>query len=130
MELGGLEGYRLRTERTYTASEIADRLSALRGWTYADGFLQRTFRGENFKSILIIVTTVGHLCEAAWHHPEMVVGYNTVLVKLCTHSAGGVTDKDFALARKIEEVIAWRPGADSPLTGTPADPRHAYIRYD
>jgi hypothetical protein len=42
-----------------------------------------------------------------------------IWVKLKTHSEGGITDKDFALARKIEEVVLWRPEAGSPLTGTP-----------
>ena len=40
-------------------------------------------------------------------------------VKLKTHSAGGITDKDFALARKIEDTVLWRPAAGSPLEGTP-----------
>jgi 4a-hydroxytetrahydrobiopterin dehydratase len=40
-------------------------------------------------------------------------------VKLSTHSAGGITDKDFALARRIEQVALWRPESGDPLTGTP-----------
>ena len=79
----------------------------------------------------MVVNTIGHLCEAAWHHPDLVVGYNSVLVKLSTHSAEGITDKDFALAAKIESVIAWQPGKeDGPFDGTPTDPRYAYIKYD
>jgi 4a-hydroxytetrahydrobiopterin dehydratase len=61
-----------------------------------------------------------------------------VIVKLCTHSAKGVTDKDFELAAKIEEVIQWQPakvasakGLVSALEGTPnEDPRFKYIKYD
>jgi 4a-hydroxytetrahydrobiopterin dehydratase len=40
-------------------------------------------------------------------------------VKLTTHSSGGITDKDFALARQIEDTVLWRPGPDAPLEGTP-----------
>jgi len=121
----------LHTDQTYTEDEITQRLPALPGWIYADGSLQRTFKTGGFKATLMVVTTIGHLCEAAWHHPEMVVAYNTVLVKLWTHSAQGVTDKDFALAAKIEDVIGWQPGRDGgALEGPPTDPRHVYIRHD
>ena len=59
----------------------------------------------------MVVNTVGHLAEAAWHHPDLTVSYAFVTVKLMNHAAKGVTEKDFALARKIEEVLMWRPGA-------------------
>ena len=53
-------------------------------------------------------------------------------VKLCTHSAKGVTERDFALARKIEEVVQWQPGREGGvLEGTPNDDaRFRYIKYD
>ena len=47
--------------------------------------------------------------EAAWHHADLAVTWGKLWVKLKTHSAGGITDKDFELARKIEEVVLWRP---------------------
>jgi 4a-hydroxytetrahydrobiopterin dehydratase len=49
-----------------------------------------------------------------------------------THTAKGITDKDFALAKKIEEVVGWRPGKEGgALEGTPeTDQRFAYIKYD
>jgi 4a-hydroxytetrahydrobiopterin dehydratase len=50
---------------------------------------------------------------------------------LQTHSAKGITDKDFELARKIEDFVSWRPSAEGALEGTPAgDQRFAYIKYD
>jgi 4a-hydroxytetrahydrobiopterin dehydratase len=60
------------------------------------------------------------------------VSYAFVIVKLMTHTAKGVTDKDFALARKIEEVIQWQPGKEGgALEGTPpSDQRFAYVKYD
>jgi 4a-hydroxytetrahydrobiopterin dehydratase len=52
-------------------------------------------------------------------------------VKLTTHDAKGITDKDFELAKKIEEVIGWKPGPDAALEGTPqGDARFSYIKYD
>lgn len=117
--------------QTLTADEIERQLRDLPHWQFADGCVQRTYRTANWKSTLMVVTTIGHLCEAAWHHPDLVVSFNSVLVKLSTHSAKGVTAKDFAMARKIEDVVAWQPARESgALKGTPSDPRHAYIRYD
>ena len=68
---------------------------------------------------LMLVNAVGYLCEAAWHHADLSVTWGKVWVKLKTHSEGGITDKDFALARKIEDVVLWRPEPGSPLEGTP-----------
>ena len=47
----------------------------------------------------MLVNAIGYLAEAAWHHPDLAVTWGKVWVKLKTHSAGGITDKDFALAR-------------------------------
>jgi 4a-hydroxytetrahydrobiopterin dehydratase len=115
----------------YNAAEIETKLADLPHWIYVDGALQRTFRTANFKAILMATMAVGHLCEAAWHHPELILAYNTLTVRLSTHSAKGITGKDFALARKIEDVVGWQPGRDGgALTGTPSDPAFAYIKYD
>ena len=79
----------------------------------------------------MVINTVGHLAEAAWHHPDINASYAFVVVKLMNHAAKGVTDKDFELAKKIEEVVMWQPAAeqDSALQGTPDDPRFKYIKY-
>jgi 4a-hydroxytetrahydrobiopterin dehydratase len=67
----------------------------------------------------MLVNTVGYLCEAAYHHADLSVTWGKLWVKLSTHSSGGITDKDFALARKIEDTVLWRPESDSALEGTP-----------
>ena len=120
-------------ERAYTEQEIQERLPReLPHWYYENGWIRRKFRTSSWKSTLMVVNTVGHLAEAAWHHPDLTVSYAFVIVKLMTHTAKGVTDKDFALAQKIEAVVQWRPGQDpeSPFEGTPDDPRFKYIKYD
>ena len=81
----------------------------------------------------MVINTVGHLAEVAWHHPDITGSYAWVEVRLMNHAAKGITDKDFALAKKIEEVVHWQPGAEEggALEGTPAeDMRFAYIKYD
>lgn len=119
-------------ERTYSNDEVEDRLAReLPRWRFEDGHLCRTYRVNGWKSAMLATAAIGHLAEAAWHHPELRVTYGTVGVRLMTHSARGITDKDFALAAKIEEVVQWRPAAEAgPLEGTPADPRYAYIKAD
>jgi 4a-hydroxytetrahydrobiopterin dehydratase len=113
--------------------EILERLEAeLPEWRYQEGWIVREFRTSGWKSTLMVVNVVGHLAEAAWHHPDLVVTYAKVKVKLTTHSAKGVTDMDFALARKINEVVLWKAVDEFPgiLEGTPQDPRFKYLRYD
>jgi 4a-hydroxytetrahydrobiopterin dehydratase len=66
----------------------------------------------------MLVNAIGYLCEAADHHPDLLVSWGKVTVRLNTHTAGGVTDKDFEIARKIEEVALWRPPQGGALTGT------------
>ncbi len=79
-----------------------------------------------------MVDTVGHLAEAAWHHPNLTVWYAFVIVKLVTHSAKGITGEDFELPKKIEDVVQWQPGKESgALEGTPNDDaRCNHIKYD
>ena len=119
-------------ENTYGIPEIEARLKAdLPRWTFKDGIIRRRFKTNGWKSTLMVVNAVGHLAEAAWHHPDIAVSWGAVEVSLTTHSAGGITDKDFALARKIEEVVQWQPGREGgSLEGTPDDPRHQYVVYD
>lgn len=118
-------------EKVYDEGEIKKRLEAdLPHWYYENGWIRRKYKTHGWKSTLMVVNTIGHLSEAAFHHPDLTVSYAFVVVKLMNHAAKGVTDKDFELARQIESVLMWRPGKDDALTGTPDDARFAYIKYD
>jgi 4a-hydroxytetrahydrobiopterin dehydratase len=118
-------------ERVYDETEIGQRLQeTLPHWKLERGWLRRTYRTHSWKGTLMVVNAVGHLAEAAWHHPDMTLSYAWVEVRLMTHTAKGITDKDFELAAKIEEVVQWRPEGGA-LEGTPkGDARFAYIKYD
>jgi len=121
------------TEKVYGDDEIKARLAAeLPHWYLEDGWIRRKFRTSGWKATLMVVNTVGHLAEAAWHHPDLTVSYAFVIVKLQNHAARGITDKDFELAQKIEAVIQWQPAKEGgALEGTPNDdPRFKYIKYD
>ena len=106
-------------EPTYTEAQIAGRLGDLPGWYYEDGWIRRVYKTDGWPTTLMLVNAIGYCAEAAYHHPDLAVTWGRVTVKLSTHSAGGITDKDFALARRIEEVALWRPPAGGALTGTP-----------
>jgi 4a-hydroxytetrahydrobiopterin dehydratase len=108
-------------EKTYTDAEIAAKLAALglEQWRLEDSWLRRKYTTDGWPTTLMLTNAIGYLCEAAWHHADLAITWGKLWVKLKTHSAGGITDKDFALARKIEDVVLWRPEAGGPLAGTP-----------
>ena len=91
-------------EATYDESQIAERLRDLEGWSYAGGVITRVYKTQGFPMTLMLVNAIGYLAESADHHPDMLVKWGSVAVSLSTHSAGGITDKDFALARRIEDL--------------------------
>lgn len=101
-------------------------------WRLEDGWIRRTYKTVGWKGTLMVINTVGHLAEAAWHHPDITASYAWVEVRLQTHTAKGITGKDFALAKKIEDVVHWQPGTEGgALEGTPTgDMRFSYIKYD
>ena len=120
-------------ERVYSAAECAARLTAeLPHWRFEDGWIKRTYKTNSWKGTLMVINTVGHLAEAAWHHPDITASYAWVEVRLSNHAAKGVTDKDFELAAMIEKVVQWQPGLEGKaLIGTPqGDQRFSYVKYD
>lgn len=122
----------IKAEETYSEEAIEERLKEeLPHWHYENGWIRRKYKTHGWKGTLMAVNTIGHLSEAAFHHPDLTVSYAFVIVKLMNHAAKGVTNKDFELAKKIEEVIQWQPGKEGgALEGTPTDQRFAYLRYD
>jgi 4a-hydroxytetrahydrobiopterin dehydratase len=106
-------------EPTYDESQIGERLKALPGWFYEGGWIRRNYKTDGWPTTLMLVNAIGFLAEAAYHHPDLAVTYARVTVKLNTHSAGGITDKDFDLARRIEDLALWRPAQGGALEGSP-----------
>jgi len=120
-------------EKIYSEEEVAEKIATeLPDWYFENGWIRRKYKTSGWKGTLMVVNTVGHLAEAAWHHPDISASYAFVIVKLTTHSAKGITDKDFELAKMIEKVVQWQPAKEdgSPFEGTPSDPRFKYIKYD
>ncbi len=85
--------------------EIAARLRQLSGWQQADHAIRKQFAFEAFLDGIRFVDRVASLAEAADHHPDVDIRYTRVIMTLSTHSAGGITEKDFALAEQIDKVV-------------------------
>lgn len=85
-------------------ADVTSRLRSVGSWQLERGELVHTFEFADFRAALVFVNQVGDLAEAAGHHPDIDVRYNKVRLALVTHDAGGLTDKDFDLAGKINGV--------------------------
>ncbi|HJQ66059.1 MAG TPA: 4a-hydroxytetrahydrobiopterin dehydratase [Gemmatimonadales bacterium] len=109
----------MATETALTETQIHERLTQLPGWRYDQGMIRRSYKTDGWPTTLMLVNAIGFFAEAADHHPDLKVSWGAVEVAFSTHSAGGITDKDFELARQVEQTALWRPGAGSSLRGTP-----------
>jgi 4a-hydroxytetrahydrobiopterin dehydratase len=94
-----------RKTMSLLVSEIASRLAALPAWEVESGELVRTVACKGFPNALAFVNRVGLLAEAAGHHPDIDIRYDRVRLALVTHSAGGLTAKDFDLAAEIDKAV-------------------------
>jgi len=87
-----------------TESEIQQAMADLDSWTLESGKLHREYRFRDFVQAFGFMAQVALLAERAAHHPDWFNVYNRVVVDLTTHEAGGITQKDFDLAREMERV--------------------------
>lgn len=85
---------------------IINEMSALPKWHREGVIIERTFGFPDYMTGIVFVHEVARLAEEANHHPDMLVQWRKVTVSLSTHSKGGLTDKDFALARQIDGKFA------------------------
>lgn len=84
--------------------ETETRVRNLSGWQIESGELTKTFSFKDFLSSVDFVNQIAKAAEGAGHHPDIDIRYNQVRIALVTHDAGGMTDKDFELAREIEKL--------------------------
>lgn len=86
-------------------SEARARLAEVPGWDVGDKSLVRKLALPSFADAVAFVVKVAFVAEAADHHPDILINYRRVTLTLWTHTEGGITDKDFALAREINKLI-------------------------
>jgi pterin-4a-carbinolamine dehydratase len=109
--------------RVLSDSEVRQHLAdQLPDWDLAGGAIHRELRTDGWASALMLLNAIAWLSETAWHHPDLQLGWGRVGVSLRTHDAGGISERDLALAAEIDRLALWRPGAGSPLPGAPRRP--------
>ena len=84
--------------------DILARLAGLEHWEWTQGEIRRSWTFEDFPEAMEFVNRVAELANAADHHPDMDIRFNHVALALSTHSAGGLTSKDFDLAQQIDAL--------------------------
>lgn len=88
-----------------TEGKILELLPQITGWSRDDNQIVRDFKFENFKSAMSFVNQVADEAEAMDHHPDILIhGWNNVRLSVMTHSEGGLTQKDFTLAERINRL--------------------------
>jgi 4a-hydroxytetrahydrobiopterin dehydratase len=87
-----------------SAEQLAGELASLPAWTLTDGSLHRELEFADFGEAFAFMTRVALAAEKADHHPDWSNSWNRVVIDLVTHSAGGVTENDLALARRIDQL--------------------------
>ena len=85
-----------------STEDIEARLEAFPDWTLSGDVIQRTFSFDDFLAAMAFVSRVADLAEQHQHHPDIMIRYNKVTLALSTHDAGGITEKDFALAQDTD----------------------------
>ena len=86
------------------SQDIKDWMKKLPEWELEKKHIERLFEFDEFAQAIDFVNSVADIAEEEEHHPEMDIRYNKVRVQLSTHSEGGLTDRDFEVAEKIDNL--------------------------
>ncbi|MCU0785079.1 MAG: 4a-hydroxytetrahydrobiopterin dehydratase [Verrucomicrobia bacterium] len=86
------------------ASQIKVALHKVPSWKKRGATIARTFQFKDFVAAITFVNAVAKLAEKAWHHPDIDIRWNKVTLTLSTHGEGGLTEKDFKLARQFDRL--------------------------
>jgi 4a-hydroxytetrahydrobiopterin dehydratase len=88
-----------------TSAQIKAALPGVKQWKKRGSTLSRTFEFKDFPAAIRFVNAAARAAEKAWHHPDIDIRWNKVTLTLTTHDAGGLTTKDFDLAKKFDRMI-------------------------
>ena len=88
-----------------SSETLAAELTTLPGWSVESGQVTKKFKAPSFHRAIGFVTQIAILADKADHHPDIDIRYDTVTIALSTHSEGGITEKDIAMAREIESAL-------------------------
>ena len=87
-----------------SAKQIKESLAAVPAWKKTGAAIARTYQFKDFPAAIKFVDKLAKLAEKAWHHPDIDIRWNKVTLVLSTHDAGGVTEKDFSLAKQFDRL--------------------------
>jgi 4a-hydroxytetrahydrobiopterin dehydratase len=85
-------------------TEIQERIAQLSGWTLEGKEIKSVRKFKDFVEAIAFVNRLVDPAETAGHHPDLAISYNKVTVSLTSHDAGGLTEKDFAMAKTIDNL--------------------------
>ena len=91
--------------KKYSDETIESELKELKDWRLIDNSIEKKFKFLDFSQALAFIIQVGLVAEKSNHHPDLFNTYNKVIIRLSTHDADGVTDKDIDLAKNIEKIF-------------------------
>jgi 4a-hydroxytetrahydrobiopterin dehydratase len=89
-------------------TEVAEALAGLPNWRREDKTIVRTAELPSFPAAIEVVDRAAELAEEADHHPDIDIRWRTLTFRLSTHYLGGLTERDFAMAAQLDEVLAAR----------------------
>lgn len=85
---------------------VMEKLKSLPDWNLiSEVMISRTYEFKDFMESINFVNKVAKSAEIAQHHPDIIINYNKVILNLCTHDAGGLSEKDFAMAVKADGLV-------------------------
>ena len=87
------------------ATDVRERLRRLDNWESRGGCISKVVKLATFEEAIALINRVAELAEAANHHPDITINYNQVTLELTTYESGGVTHRDFDLAKEIDVVL-------------------------
>jgi len=109
---------------------LSNELKNLSNWKLEKDYIVRVIPMHNWKGVMMLANAIAHLAEKAWHHPDLILTFSSITVKLSSHDVGAITQRDIALAKKIDELVEWNVKDDcQELDGTPDDPEFRYIKF-
>ena len=85
-------------------AQIRTALASVKNWKRQGQTITQTYQFKDFPAAIRFVNAVARLAEKAWHHPDIDIRWNKVTLTLTTHDAGGLTKKDFALAKQFDRI--------------------------
>lgn len=89
-----------------SAAQIEARIKELPGWTFTGSAIETQLKFKDFREAFSVMTRIAFECEALNHHPDWKNVYNQLHIALNTHDVQGITEKDFSLAQKIQDIIS------------------------